>query len=658
MTDPTPHPLPALLKEALGDAYTIEGEIGRGGMGVVYRARDERLQRRVAIKALPPELAFSSEIRERFTREAQTAAKLAHPHIVPIHDVGQGKGIVYFVMGLIEGESLAARIRRRGRVPAEETRRIMRETADALSAAHALSIIHRDIKPDNILLEGTRGRVMVTDFGIAKAMSSTSSATLTSAGMAIGTPSYMSPEQAAGEREIDGRSDLYSVGVVAYQMLSGELPFNAPTVAGILMKHITEVAPLLHEKYPDIPEDLSLAVARCLEKDPENRWASAEALRRALESRSVAGYRPTGLGMRAAERAAAPNRTASPNRAGNPTRPSPRPLARPPLGDRGTARPTRAPLGDAAGNRNNLPGRPTARDVGGLRDAGRVAREQGRAVRRGLKNNEPALPETGEPKLVRQARAEFAKFAAVVGGCFMINVATGLDGPWFLFVAGGMSIGLFKRYSELWQAGYSWRDVLNRPDAPDAIPASQAKALKGIRQVAAPKAEEYGPWLPKMQQVYGDRSAIISLWGSLTDTDRSMFPEMIQTIDGLHDRAGQLARTLNDMDRVGVQDVVTIEARLAEIKSRPESDERDRQQAMLDRQLKACLDLQNRRTEITDKLESSVLMMQGLRLELLRIKERGVGAMSDNLALATQQARAITRDIDDAISAAAEVKGL
>ncbi len=648
MTDPTPHPLPALLKEALGDAYTIEGEIGRGGMGVVYRARDERLQRRVAIKALPPELAFSSEIRERFTREAQTAAKLAHPHIVPIHDVGQGKGIVYFVMGLIEGESLAARIRRRGRVPAEETRRIIRETADALSAAHALSIIHRDIKPDNILLEGTRGRVMVTDFGIAKAMSSTSSATLTSAGMAIGTPSYMSPEQAAGEREIDGRSDLYSVGVVAYQMLSGELPFNAPTVAGILMKHITEVAPVLHERFPDIPEDLSLAVARCLEKDPENRWPSAEALRRALESRSVAGYRPTGLGMRAAERAAAPNRTASPNRAGNPTRPSPRPLARP----------TRAPLGDAAGNRNNLPGRPQPRTPADVREAGRLARERVRSGRPAKKGEEALLPETGEPKLVRLARAEFAKYAAVVGGLFLINLATGLDRPWFLFPAGGMSIGLFKRYSELWQAGYSWRDVLNRPDAPDAIPANQAKALKGIRQMAAPKEEEYGPWLPKMQQVHGDRSAIISLWGSLTDTDRSMFPEMIQTIDGLHDRAGQLARTLNDMDRVGVQDVATIEARLVELKARPEGEERDRQQAMLDRQLKACLDLQHRRTEITDKLESSVLMMQGLRLELLRIKERGVGAMSDSLALATQQARAISRDIDNAISAAAEVKEL
>ena len=157
--------------EALGTAYTIEGEIGRGGMGVVYRARDERLKRRVAIKVLPPELAFQPDIRARFTREAETAARLSHPHIVPIHSVGEGNGLVYFVMGYVDGESLGARLKRRGRLPVEEARRIMKETADALSAAHALSVIHRDIKPDNILLEGTRGRVMVTDFGIAKAMS-------------------------------------------------------------------------------------------------------------------------------------------------------------------------------------------------------------------------------------------------------------------------------------------------------------------------------------------------------------------------------------------------------------------------------------------------------------------------------------------------------
>ncbi|HYC31219.1 MAG TPA: serine/threonine-protein kinase, partial [Gemmatimonadales bacterium] len=230
MTESADKPLAARLAEALGSAYTIEGEIGRGGMGVVYRARDERLQRRVAIKVLPPELAFQQDIRERFTREAQTAARLSHPHIVPIHTVGEGLGLVYFVMGYVDGESVAGRIRRRGRLPVEEARRIMAEAADALGAAHGVSIIHRDIKPDNILLEGPRGRVMVTDFGIAKALSASSGATLTGAGVAIGTPAFMSPEQAAGEREIDGRSDLYSLGIVSFQMLTGELPFTAPTV--------------------------------------------------------------------------------------------------------------------------------------------------------------------------------------------------------------------------------------------------------------------------------------------------------------------------------------------------------------------------------------------------------------------------------------------
>jgi serine/threonine-protein kinase len=167
MTDPTQKPLPVRLSEALGTAYTIEGEIGRGGMGVVYRARDEKLKRRVAIKVLPPELAFNNDIRERFGREAQTAARLSHPHVVPIYTVGEGSSLVYFIMGYVDGESLSTRIQRRGKLPAEEVRRIMKETADALSAAHSLAIIHRDIKPDNILLEGTRGRVMVTDFGIA-----------------------------------------------------------------------------------------------------------------------------------------------------------------------------------------------------------------------------------------------------------------------------------------------------------------------------------------------------------------------------------------------------------------------------------------------------------------------------------------------------------
>src|SRR5438034_823600 len=164
--------LAARLAQALGSAYTLEGEIGRGGMGVVFNARDERLKRRVAVKVLPPDLAFREEIRLRFLREAETAARLSHPHIVPIHSVGEGPdGLVYFVMAYVDGESLGAKLKRRGRLPPDEARRIMLETADALGAAHALGIIHRDVKPDNILLEGSRGRVVVTDFGIARARS-------------------------------------------------------------------------------------------------------------------------------------------------------------------------------------------------------------------------------------------------------------------------------------------------------------------------------------------------------------------------------------------------------------------------------------------------------------------------------------------------------
>src|SRR5438552_3575152 len=286
--------LTARLIQALGKSYTVEGEIGRGGMGVVFNARDERLKREVAVKVLPPELAFREEIRLRFLREAETAARLSHPHIVPIHSVGEGPdGLVYFVMAYVDGESLGAKLKRRGRLPPDEARRIMLETADALGAAHALGIIHRDVKPDNILLEGSRGRVVVTDFGIAKALSSsTGSATLTATGVAIGTPHYMSPEQAAGDREIDGRSDIYSLGVVAYQTLAGELPFQAPTVPGILMKQTTERAPLVTDKRPDVPEDLAACVMRSLEKDPDDRWPTADALRRALEARSATMYQP------------------------------------------------------------------------------------------------------------------------------------------------------------------------------------------------------------------------------------------------------------------------------------------------------------------------------------------------------------------------------
>jgi serine/threonine-protein kinase len=267
-------------------------------MGVVYLARDLKLKRRVAIKVLPPDLAYRKEIRARFMRESQTAARLSHPHIVPIHSVGEANGLVYFVMGYVDGESLGARLKRRGRVPVEEGRRVMKETADALGCAHTLTIIHRDIKPDNILLDGTRRRVMVTDFGIAKALSDVGTGTLTGTGVAIGTPTYMSPEQAAGDRELDARSDIYALGVVAYEMITGRVPFKAPTVPGILMKQITEPPADILKSRPECPEELAATIMRCLEKDPESRWPTADALRRALETRTSVPYRPSSAGRR------------------------------------------------------------------------------------------------------------------------------------------------------------------------------------------------------------------------------------------------------------------------------------------------------------------------------------------------------------------------
>lgn len=604
--------------------YTLEGEVGRGGMGVVYRARDERLQRRVAIKVLPPELAFQSDIRERFTREAQTAARLSHPHIVPIHTVGEGEGLVYFVMGYVDGESVGGRIKRRGQLPVEEARRIMKETADALSAAHSMGVIHRDIKPDNILLEGTRGRVMVTDFGIAKALSQSSGATLTGAGVAIGTPSFMSPEQAAGEKEIDGRSDLYSLGVVAYQMLTGELPFYAPTVAGILMKQITEPAPDLRAKRPDAPEDLALAVSRCLEKDPQNRWPTADSLRRSLENRSVGSYRPTGTAWKAGRR---------PGGRADGGIVAPRPSL-----DRG-----RRSTGDV---RDNLPARPPGRLSAARRPPPPLP-----------DRDESALPNTGEPQIILRVRAQFARWAAISGGLFMINLATGMHSPWFLIPAAGMGIGLLQGYGKLWQAGYSWRDVLRRPPAPDAVETTLVKGAKLPRQLPLPRAAEFGGQLASVLQVHGDRVAVYKLLDKLTPAERDMLPEIGPTVDALYQRAVDLARTLHAMDsNLDTDGLGQIEARIQAVSREPEDLERDRRLALLEKQRHTLTDLQGRRAQVAGHLESCVLAVQNVRFDLLRLRSAGVAAVLGDLTNATQQAKALSRDVDNVIAAAGEVR--
>jgi serine/threonine-protein kinase len=267
------------LQEATRGRYLLDRELGRGGMGVVYLARDLSLDRPVAIKLLPPAFAAQPELRERFLRETRTAAGLSHPNIVPIHAVEEVGGLVFYVMGYVDGETLSQRVRRAGPLPATEVARVLQECAWALSYAHGRGIVHRDVKPDNILVERGTGRAFLTDFGIARLAGST----MTAAGASLGTPQYMSPEQATGEA-VDARSDLYSLGAVGFFALAGHAPFEAPTMQAVLAMQVTKPAPPVASVRPDVPPRLGDAVDRCLRKIPADRWPSAEAFVAAVQA--------------------------------------------------------------------------------------------------------------------------------------------------------------------------------------------------------------------------------------------------------------------------------------------------------------------------------------------------------------------------------------
>jgi predicted Ser/Thr protein kinase len=267
------------LQAALAGEYSLQRELGRGGMGVVYLARDVQLDRDVAIKVLPAHLAGTPSARQRFLREARMAAGLSHPHIVPIHRVSEADGFVFFVMSYVEGETLGERLRTRGPLPPAEAMRVLREVAWALAYAHGRGIVHRDVKPDNILLEAATGRALVTDFGIAHGGDDALSAS--DAGNVMGTAHFMSPEQAAGE-PLDGRSDLYALGVVGFLAVSGRLPFEAANLPALLLRQASEEPPSVTRAAPGLPPGLGAAIDRCLARDPDDRFADGEALADAL----------------------------------------------------------------------------------------------------------------------------------------------------------------------------------------------------------------------------------------------------------------------------------------------------------------------------------------------------------------------------------------
>ena len=298
------------LADALADRYAIERELGQGGMATVYLAHDLKHRRRVAVKVLRPELSAALGA-ERFLREIETTANLRHPHILPLYDSGEAGGFLFYVMPLVEGESLRDTLRREKRLPVEAALRIAREVADALSYAHERGVIHRDIKPENILLES--GHAVVADFGIAKAMSTLTDGRLTQTGLAIGTPAYMSPEQALADTALDGRSDLYSLGCVLFEMLAGEVPFAAATPQRTIARRLTEPPPAVAELRTDVGAQLSGLIQQALAPDPADRPQTTTAfagLLAAVGNHSLAS--PPGPGASSPASGSAPSNDSGP----------------------------------------------------------------------------------------------------------------------------------------------------------------------------------------------------------------------------------------------------------------------------------------------------------------------------------------------------------
>jgi eukaryotic-like serine/threonine-protein kinase len=284
----------AQLQAALGDGYRVEKELGGGGMSRVFVATETALERQVVVKVLPVDLAAGLSI-ERFRREIQFAAKLQHPHIVPLLSTGAAEGLLYYTMPLIEGESLRAKLARQGELPIPEAVRILRDVADALSYAHEHGLVHRDIKPENVLLSGKHA--LVTDFGVSKALSTaTGTSTVTSIGVALGTPVYMAPEQAAADPSTDHRADIYALGVVGYELLTGQPPFGGLSAQQVLAAHAAEVPVAVTQRRGSVPPTLATLVMRCLEKHPADRPQTAGEIAQTLEAIATpsGGTTPTG----------------------------------------------------------------------------------------------------------------------------------------------------------------------------------------------------------------------------------------------------------------------------------------------------------------------------------------------------------------------------
>lgn len=611
------------IAEALGAQYRLGAVLGRGGMAVVFAAEDVRLQRPVALKVLPPDLAVRGEVRERFVREAQVAARLNHPHIVAIYAVHETPQLVCFAMAQVTGETLAERLRRDPRLPWGEVASLLEQVADALAYAHAAGVVHRDIKPDNVLLDRGTGRALVTDFGIARAAQEGNR--LTQTGIAMGTPSFMSPEQATGDREVDGRSDLYGLGVVGYLLLTGALPFEAPNTPALLLKHVSEPFPPVHGRRPEVPAALAAVVERCLAKRPDERFPHAlamrDTLRRMQRDGSLGGGGGAALGHAVVARPAVPDVAVAPAApvavTGKPGHRheewSPRPASRPPV-----PAPVPAPI--------QAPAVSSPPDWEGA--------EERRARR------------------VRRFRVEVVRSGVLLAFLTVINAAT-QGFPWVLFVAFAFVMSLLRRFQKLHEDGVGWREVLGRPASTSraALPSADTRAARWqalLAKVAGPEvlASALGP---VVRTAVDDRMALADVAATLSPGDLAQVPELDDTADALLTRIGVLASGLERLER-------DLPADLAP--SAPPAGASAEQAALVARQQAALDALAARRTEMRHELDRAALALRTLRLDLVKLRTMGMGAALADVSSATQEARALSLAVGRAVEAADEVRKL
>jgi Protein kinase domain len=664
------------LVAAVGDHYLIEAEIGRGGMAAVYRALDLRLNRHVAIKLLPPDLAFNADVKTRFLREAQMAAQLNHPNIVPIYSVDERDGVVYFVMALVEGATLAQQLHEEPRSSFDEVRRVIGDVADALDYAHAKGVVHRDIKPDNIMLDRVSRRTMVTDFGIARAAAGDSRLTVT--GVAVGTPAYMSPEQALGERDVDGRSDIYSLGVVAYQMVTGEQPFNAVNTPAMLVKHVSETPRPIREKRPDVPPAIARAVEVALAKDPAARWPTGSAFRDAIRATTVAdapvppprleqlagtGYVPAPVVGASAN---APPRSIGPGSliGGQASFVVPPP----PIGyDRDAWRDWRDELKTRA--------RDFRAERAGWRESAREQRaawrDQRRADRHGNVAELPDDPTRSLDERVAVFRRRLVANLSTLVLLFGINMLTSPEFWWWLFPALGIGISLVRRWGGLWADGATLRQLFRRGQPAGAGGAAPAQFVQhpapAPRPLPAPPAEPpitsdavlAGPHGEAVRRAAGDRIVIREVLAALTPTERQMLPDVGPTVKALVERIGTLAATLHSLDAdASGASLGALDHRIADLKREPETSERERRLSLLERQRATVHDLLERRRELLPRLESANMALQNLKLDLLKLRSAGLDSALGDVTSATQEARTLSRDIGHVLEAAEEVRRL